>query len=265
MGYWQIPENAKRPLSHYAALTPITLRMLAGQHLIFFSDNVVVHRWIEEQCRASGVQVVCITKPVERLPALELAGHLVKQTALFGANTQPPANFNQEKGLWHYWRDFKVSGAAAYQKILAVWLSKVLLVGELIQSDPFRSTHFAWVDATASRFNGQRRNWNFVDAPDRPGVISHYSSAMRKHGRALSLNASFLKGNKQAWAELTERYLHELNLAIEEPYPNDEETLLHNVVQNRSEFFWVLDRDSAAPPGAAGPPGAAPLTGVSPV
>jgi hypothetical protein len=118
------------------------------------------------------------------------------------------------------------------------------LIGEVIQRDPFISRHWAWVDATAARFSGHRSNWNFVEAPERTGVIAHYSSAMRKNGRPLSVNASFLKGDTGAWQRLTALYIEELQRAVEDPYPNDEETLLHNVAQAHPDLFWTLDLDS---------------------
>jgi hypothetical protein len=248
MGYWQIPENAKRPLAHYATLLPATLAMLAGQRLVFLSDSVVVQRWVEAVARASGVQMIAVSKSIDALPAREFTAHFLRQTERYGAGTAVPAQFNQEKGLWHYWRDFRASGSAVYQKLLAIWLSKVLLMEEFARSDPFGSEYFAWVDATAARFNGRRLNCNFVGAAGRDGMIAHYRSAMRKYNRALSLNASFLKGDRRAWERLTALYREQLQFAaIQEPYPNDEETLLHEIIRAHPDLFWVLDPDEHAP------------------
>ena len=241
MGYWQIPENAKRPLAHYATLLPATLAMLTGQRLVFLSDSVVVQRWVEALARAGGVQLIAVSKPIDALPAREFTAHFVHQTERYGAGLAAPEQFNQEKGLWHYWRDFRVSGADVYRRLLAIWLSKVLLMEEFARSDPFGSEYVAWVDATTARFNGRRRHSNFIEAPSRDGTIAHYRSSMRKHGQALFLNASFLKGDRCAWERLTALYREQLKLAVEEPYPNDEETLLHEITRAHPELFLTLD------------------------
>jgi hypothetical protein len=247
LGYWQIPGNAKRALAHYATLLPSTLSMLAGKSLVFLSDDVVVQRWVEALGRDRGVTVRSVRRELMTLPAVGFADQIVRQTQRYGAGSTAPLQFSQEKGLLHYWRDFTASGAEAYRQILAIWLSKVLLTQEVIDSDPFGSEHFAWVDATASRFNGERPNWNFAEVEGRSGSLAHYSSRMRKQGRALSLNASFLKGDRHAWERVHTLYLEELGRAVDEVYPNDEETVLHDVVQAHPDLFRALDREAIDP------------------
>lgn len=251
VGYWQIPENAKRPLAHYATLLPATLAMLAGERLVFASDSMVVQRWVEALARASNVELMCVNKSIETLPAWELAAHFVRQTERYGAGTSVPAQFDQEKGLWHYWRDFRASGSAVYRKIVTIWLSKVLLMEEFARGNSFGSEHFAWVDATAARFNGRRLHCNFVEAARRDGMITHYRSAMRKQGRTLSLNASFLKGDRPAWERLAPLYRERLELGAREQYPNDEETLLDEIVRTQPQLFWSLDAGEEATEQAA--------------
>ncbi len=246
MGYWQIPENAKRPLAHYATLLPATLAMLAGERLVFVSDSMVVQRWVEALARASNVELMCVSKSIDALPAWEVAAQFVRQTERYGAGTSVPAQFDLEKGLWHYWRDFRSSGSAAYQKIVTIWLSKVPLMVEFARSDLFGSEHFAWVDATAARFNGRRAHWNFVEAVRRDGMITHYRSGMRKQGRTLSLNASFLKGDRPAWERLAPLYRERLEIGAQEKYPNDEETLLDEIVRTQPKLFWSLDAGGEA-------------------
>jgi hypothetical protein len=241
MGYWQVPENAKRPPAHYAELLPLTLRMLAGRQLIFLTDNVVVQRWIESLARQNSVRVHIVTRAVDSLPAAPFARQILHQTERYGDGLAAPVEFNREKGLLHYFRDLRGSGPVAYQKILAIWLSKVLLMGELMQADPFDSQYLAWVDATAARFNGQRANWDFIAMADRPGVVAHYASAMRKNGKALSINASYLKADAASWTRLVALYLQQLQRAVDERYPNDEETILHELTQAHPDLFRALD------------------------
>lgn len=249
MGYWRVPENAKRPPEHYLALIPNTIRMLGHQNLLFFAEEPAIHAWVERLCAASDIKVICRRKAMTQLPTLDAAAQIVRQTESYGRGTSMPARFNDEKGLWHYWRDLLGSGESCYQNILAIWLSKVCLVHEAMREDPFGSGQFAWIDSTAARFNGQRKRWNFAELDSRPLAIHHYSSTMRKFGQPLSLNASFLKGCRVAWADLLELYRAELARIVCEQYPNDEETILHNIKEQRPGLFLTVDLE--CPGGAA--------------
>jgi hypothetical protein len=241
MGYWRLPDNAKHPVGHYLALIPRSLEMLRGERLIFFTDDPSIRQMVETCCKRNAVSVISLSKEVPDLPAFESAAAIVQQTALFGSDTEPPRAFNNEKGLLHYWRDFVGSGPVQYRKILAIWLSKVLLMHECVVRNPFESGHFAWIDASISRFNSHRANWNFVKVADRDGVICHYSSRMRKWGLPLTINASFLKGDSRTWARLAGLYSDELREAARERYPNDEETILHGVNAKHVTMFSPID------------------------
>ena len=241
MGYWLVAENAKRPIDHYIALIPKTVEMLAGRRLVLFTDNSTISQFVSQCCLLHKVDLMCSVRSVFELPALEFARGIVHQTECYGRDRPVPVDFQKEKGLLHYWRDFMGSGPHAYQRILAIWLSKVFLVHEIAQRNPFESSQFAWVDATVARFNTRRSNWNFVTLANRSETICHYGSRMRKLGQPLSLNASFLKGDQAAWSSLLKLYVSELACAVREQYPNDEETILHNVKAAHPQMFLSVD------------------------
>ena len=241
MGYWPVPENGKYPLSHYLTLIPETIAMLAGERLLLFTDDARVQQLVANLCAKYAVSVLFSLRRTAELPAVEFARRILGQTESFGAGQQRPGVFNAEKGLLHYWRDFIDGGAENYLKVLSIWLSKVFLVNEVAADNPLGCAQFAWVDASIARLNGQRPGWNFARLPSYPRRVAHYRSRMRKHGRPLSLSAGFLKGDPQAWSSLAEVYARELELAAGEPYPNDEETILHSVRDKNPDLFAYVD------------------------
>lgn len=245
LGYWVLPGNAKRPVGHYVALLPRTIQMIAGKRLILLTDDTRVVQLVRDCCLQGGVELLWWNRHVGDLPAFDLAAEIVQRTDDFGRGSQCPSDLNREKGLLHYWRDLVGSGAAAYQQILAIWLSKVLILDEVSRINPFASAQFAWIDASVSRFNFHRRNWNFVTLPLHADRIAHYGSIMRKHGVQLSVNASFLQGDRAAWSRLGALYLAALTTAVGEQYPNDEETLLHSVREKQPEIFLRVDGSNA--------------------
>jgi hypothetical protein len=241
MGYWKIPGNIKHPVDHYIALMPRTIEMLRGERLLLFTDDESIRELVRNCCTRSMVTLTCLTRHVLDLPTHEYANRILQQTAAFGSSAERPENFNREKGLLHYWRDYLGSGPAVYQNVLAIWLSKVFLGHEVAQQNPFGSSHFAWIDASISRMNYQRANWNFVTLASPRRVISHYGGLMRKAGRLLSMSASFLKGDQDAWSSLITLYRNELSRAIHETYPNDEETILHSVKEKHADALLTID------------------------
>jgi hypothetical protein len=245
LGYWVLPDNAKRPVGHYVALLPLTIRMIAGQRLILLTDDSRVVQLVRDCCTQDGVELLWWNRCVGDLPAFGLAAEIVQRTEEFGRGSERPSDFHREKGLLHYWRDLLGGGAAAYRQILAIWLSKVMILEEASRINPFASAQFAWIDASVSRFNRHRRNWNFATLPQQADKIAHYGSIMRKHGNPLSLNASFLRGDRLAWSRLGELYLAALTAAVSEPYPNDEETILHGVREKQPDAFLRVDAVNA--------------------
>lgn len=247
MAYWPVPENAKRSLSHYTEHLALSMEMLAGCNLHFIGENNSVVKSVEALCRQYGINLhseKMLIDDLRKRPDMEL---LLQRARNFGSKLKsPPADFQRDKGLIHYWRDLQQSGDDAFKRVFCIWHSKVDLLHKAVSDNPFSSTEFAWVDASISRFNGQRARWDFRLVPCVPGVISHYPNIMRKNGSELALNASFILGDRAAIDRLHEAYEKAFADCLAEDYPNDEETVLDSIVRRTPQLFSVIKGEQPA-------------------
>jgi hypothetical protein len=239
-GYWVISDNRKRSPEHYTKYIPRTLRLISGHNLIVFYEDDGVLRFFEKYCRLNGISIFGIRVPVMELPAYALSAHMLECCRSMEGSEYlngDPA-YRREKGRRHYQRDYILSGADNYRKIISIWTSKVPLVaGRAIPADPFGSDYFAWIDASVSRFNRARSNWNFMGLTYNDASLHHYGSISYCMGVPLRLNASFLLAHKDVWPHVQAKYEQQLEASLGESYAHDEETLLSRVVQENSGLF----------------------------
>ncbi|MCA3554400.1 hypothetical protein [Aestuariivirga sp.] len=253
MAYWPIPGNAKRPLDHYTEHLALSLQMLAGQNLYFISGNNKVLSSVESLSQTHGIRLHLQKVLLDDLPKRPQMEALLQRARNFGAKfAAPPADFQRDKGLIHYWRDLRQSGEDTFKRVFCIWHSKIGLLHNAAVENPFGSLHFAWADASISRFNRQRAGWDFREIEAIPGVIRHYPNVMRKNGRELALNASFLLGDRAAIDALHAAYGKAFAASLGEDYPNDEETVLDSVVARQPQLFRAITGAAAAPTPAAG-------------
>ncbi len=250
MAYWPIPSNAKRSLDHYSKHLPLSLEMLAGQNLYFFSGSGDVLTAVQGLCIQNNIRLHAERSAIADLRKWPEMDQLLARARNFGSKlTEPPADFRRDKGLIHYWRDLRQAGDDAFRKIFCIWHSKIDLLHAASRANPFSSSEFAWVDASISRFSGRRPGWDFrqLSAP-RAGVVHHYPNVMCKGGRQLALNASFLLGDTAVIDRLYAAYEDAFALCLREDYPNDEETVLHTIVSRMPELFSVISGRSVSYP-----------------
>lgn len=149
-----------------------------------------------------------------------------------------PCSFGGEKGVIHYWRDYKEAGPEVFRAMNAVWLSKLALVAE--QASQVEHERLAWMDSTIARFQGRRSNWRFWFANENPQMFSYYGSDMRCYGRPLPLNASYISGPRLQWPDFQNLFLEKAELATKMPYGNDEETILAECIRQKSDWFQCI-------------------------
>lgn len=266
MAYWPVPSNAKRSLDHYTKHLALSLEMLAGENLYFISGNKSVLVAVEELCRKNNIKLHIDKLLLDGLAKRTSMVNLLNRAKRFGANLHlPPADFQNDKGLIHYWRDLRQAGEETFQKIFCIWHSKIDLLYRAASLNPFSSNQFAWVDASVSRFNQRRPGWDFREITDvMPGVIHHFPNNMRKNGKLLALNASFLLGDRQAIDRLHSEYQEAFVRCLEENYPNDEETVIDTIMSREPNLFSVIS--GATMPQSSPPPRLDPsMTPASPL
>lgn len=267
MAYWPIASNAKRSLDHYTKHMALSLEMLAGENLYFISGNNSILASVEELCRKNNINLHVDKLLLDDLARQSSMEGLLDCAKRFGARLRaPPADFQNDKGLIHYWRDLRQAGEDAFRKIFCIWHSKIDLLHKAATLNPFSSDQFAWVDASVSRFNHRRPGWDFREIAEvTPGVIHHFPNDMRKNGRRLSLNASFLIGDRQAIDRLHSEYEEAFARCLEEDYPNDEETVIDAIVSREPQLFSVISGVATAlssVPPSLNPPVAVPPLGT---
>jgi hypothetical protein len=231
MGYWPLQSNPKNSPEHYSKYLPQTLAMIRGQSLVFYSSDQLAIRTVSHLCQTFGISLFHRSMLLEELPKFNDCAKIVLQTEKYGQNLpERPERFPPDKGLKHYWQHYSVTDPLTYQKMLATWNSKIDVTNSVAELNPFETEEFAWIDASLSRFKKERQNWNFARVAGVPGVIRHYPSRMRKQGKQLNLNASFLLGDSIAFDKLKKAFDKDFQTALLEVYPNDEETILSAVI-----------------------------------
>ena len=221
-GLWLIAGNQKRNDEHYFSLIPDTCRMISGKRLVLHCSDGIVEEHFRTHAEANAIELEVIHTPVATLPFFDRGHELVQSCALMKLH-QRPKLFGHEKGLIHYWRDYRDAGEAAYTQMLAIWLSKIALANEIARRS---QGCVAWIDASIARFCGERSNWEFTRIPPIGDRVQHYASKMHYGGKRLPINASFLQSSREGWQQLLDRFDSALREHLADEYAHDEETIL---------------------------------------
>ena len=238
-GYWPVRGNLKRAGEHYNTLLPQTFQLIRGEELVFYSSSEEILSRVEGFCQQFSIRMRPVLRALEHLPAWTLADRLVRCCGAMQLDQwQKPRSFGGEKGVIHYWRDYKGAGPEACRAMHAVWLSKFALVAE--QAGQVEHERLAWMDSTIARFQGRRSNWRFWLVNENPQKFSHYGSDMRRFGRPLPLNASYISGPRLQWPAFQNLFLEQAELATQMPYGNDEETILSECIRQKSAWFQCI-------------------------
>jgi hypothetical protein len=116
----------------------------------------------------------------------------------------------------------------------------MLLLEQVIRENPFATKYFAWCDASISRFNNYRRNWNFSIINPHLTKVQHYDNMMYFHGRKMTINASLIRGNGNILLQMINEFRGKLEFCADDRYPHDEETLLEQVKLQNDRYFMCL-------------------------
>lgn len=224
-GLWLLQGNQKRSETHYLELIPKTCGLIASKRLVLHCDDEQVKQLFGKHAHANNVDLEIVTTPIEALPFSRYAPAIVECCSRMDL-TQRPERLGREKGPRHYWNHYRTSGRAAYEKMIAIWLSKIPLTHQLANCIADGANAVAWIDSSIARFRGQRTNWRFSRIRPSEGRVQHYASAMTFRDKLLPINASFLQADRTAWARLAEQFEAELQSHLSDSYAHDEETIL---------------------------------------
>ncbi|UWQ16044.1 hypothetical protein K3556_15790 (plasmid) [Aliiroseovarius sp. M344] len=230
----------KRSKSHYHTYLPGTLDMIRGHDLVFYSGDEPEMAHVRELCAARNIHLKERFLTIADLPAYGLAQNMVEACRRMSLDSfAKPPEYNAEKGVVHYWRDFRGSGEEVFCAMLSIWLSKVFLTSTLAQSED-EERPVAWVDASLSRFKRHRNVKAFQQLELPCDRLSHYGNAMRYYGALLPLNASFLSANAPVWRDVEAEFSEAANRAKGMAYGHDEETIFADCLWRRPELFHCI-------------------------
>lgn len=239
-GLWFFEKNPKHPESHYFYHLPFTLDAICNKALVFHTNSDLVARRVGALAKIRNISLETVVSPIERLPCYGDAVEVSHSATAMNLDVfEKPINFGGEKGLFNYWHHVKASNPKAYTFMLAIWLSKVSLVAGFMRTEKTMYQH-AWIDASLSRMDWRRSNWDISRVPIVGGKVSHYDSRMRMFGQQLPLTAGFLAADAYMWNCLERLFKESLRSAKAMPYAHDEETILANCVAKRPDWFFCI-------------------------
>ena len=115
-----------------------------------------------------------------------------------------------EKHCIHVQRELLESGEKSYRKVFTVWTSKVLLMNQIAEVNPYNTTHFAWVDAGLSKWGRTHSVYTLREYP-RNNLYYFKDNEMLYLNESIPLIACFLVATANVWRKLSTLYVEELH------------------------------------------------------
>ena len=231
-GYWIIDNNKKNGKTHYLDKLPKTLELIKDSNLIFYYNEDEVAELVKNNFNGN---LKLIKKSIDDLPTKNIAEEYLESGKQQNNEALSKININNEKGLTHYQREYIKSGPDIYKNLFTIWTSKLFIIEECIKTNPFNSEYFAWIDASASRFN--INNIFYHKQYDDTAIFNPGYSKMKYYGINLNICAYFMIAHHKKWNDLLPIYKNKLEECKTSKYCHDEETILQLVYQNNKELF----------------------------
>ncbi|MCB2064223.1 MAG: hypothetical protein KDE25_12385 [Novosphingobium sp.] len=239
-GYWTIPSNPKHQPDHYKRFLPLTLDMIRGQSLRLYCGDEETQDFFKALCDEREIDFDPQITPIDSLPAWDLAQSFVESCKSMRLDIYPrPSSFHYEKGVTHYWRDYKDGGIATYRSMIAIWLSKIYLCKSLADERESENP-VAWIDASLSRHSAIRTHNDISKLTIPDNKLLHYPNRMRFFGSTLPINASYLGAYAHSWNAVCEKFDSCCKRAALLPYAGDEETVLALCHGENPELFEAI-------------------------
>jgi len=237
-GFWHLPSNQKRDLAHYERLLPLTMQMLRGGRLHLYCGDAETEERFRVEASKNDVELSATWISLEDLPTAQEVSPILDTCERLVTEGWLDKEMNElEKLAEHLKKDFRRSGRETFGHLLAIWTSKIPLLSRLSREVGDSVGNVVWADASVSRFNAGRTNWDFRKQSWPVGKVGHYKSRMLYQGHALPLNASFLGASPKVWPEIETLFLAELRRRAADGYIHDEETILSHVIKSAPERF----------------------------
>lgn len=237
MAFLNFKNNKRHNLDHYKKCIPRTFRIMPNSKIIFFYNDDEIFELIKRRCKTKTIIGKKIM--VNHLPTFEICKNYTNSLKNLNIKNHQQYQLNIEKGLTHY-HEMLNTGEDIYHLILTVWTSKLFLIKQIIQDNPFKTNYFSWIDISLGKTKDKRNNWNWMTNIYPNDKISFYGSNMTYYGKKLNLSAGFIYGNKDNFEKLFELYKKKLIEKENDNYGHDEETLLNLIYQENENLFYII-------------------------
>jgi hypothetical protein len=234
-GFWYVPDNKKYDISHYKKLLPKTLGFIGPQNLVFFYED---ETFKPKYSFFKRERLICSFREVVKLPTYGVSAEYLD------ACKRQPLLDPKEKGARHYQREYLKSGEDAYRKIFSIWTSKLFLLNEVAQQNPFNTEYVCWIDASVSRFKNERENWDFMShdfqVKDSTEMLYYQPRWSMYRNERINGNASFMLSPIKKMPLLMTAYEEMMDELKHDNYAHDEETILHEMWKKSPDRFQSI-------------------------
>lgn len=239
-GYWKINENVKYKYeTHYKNLFENSFKILKDCNIVCFYDDDNILSELKRTKKTNNI--IFLKIHVEDLHTYNISQNYLNTCKVQDNKTLRKINTVNEKGLVHYDREYMGSGESGFRKVFTVWTSKLFLVNEIINVNPFNTDTFAWIDISISRFN-RRDTYKYTQYYPTDKIYHFSNNIMRYYGELLPLLAAFLIADKNVWKTMIPLYNEKLLSLKDSEYAHDEETILTLIQKDHPEFFQDIDK-----------------------
>lgn len=232
LGYWKIPRNPKRNLTYYKNIMLNTLERLKGKHVVFFYDDNEIFEHINP-LNSGGHKIFLMKYLIEDLPTFDICKDLLNSCKNQDLSRYTIKDIEKEKGYVHYNRDYKLSDDNTYHKIITVWTSKLFLIEKIMDLNPCKTDNFAWIDASATRFNVRQKFYETF----KQGSINAINTSMQYNGERMFHGATIMIADSETWSWLIPLFKTKLDEVKHSRYAHDEETIMYLIYKEDPERF----------------------------
>jgi|GEM_PF-1214964 len=237
--------NLKRSPEHYFHHLEHTLAMIRGGSLMFFYESAGILSRVTAVATKYEINFLPQKLSLEDHPDYERTQILAQNACDFRMDVFVdafPQLTSNEKGFNQYFKFLnRGENLQAYGKQLVCTIGKYSLIKKAMAKYDFEELY--WVDVSASRFNHERKNFDFSKISIHKDAIHHYSSSQTIFGQTQKVQGSVLCGNRKAWTSFAELFdeIFEVYVRSGCIYPATDEPLMTLCHLKKPELFERVD------------------------
>ena len=232
-GFWVVENNVKHSYTKYLSLIEKTLSILKNCNIVFFYNKSSVLEDILPFVKTKNIHF--IERPINKLKTYNISEHYINSCDKIGQHLL--SYTGREKGIRHYNRELLGSGRYDFRKIFTVWTSKLFILEEIMDLNPYNTSNFCWIDAGISKF----KKFDEKLIPEDniiPNKLNYMENLrMKMYGKKLPINARFLQTSSSFIKSFNRLYMDYLIKNKDDEYCHDEETILALMHNDRPELF----------------------------